>query len=866
MYTIGWIAALEKELTAALAILDETHQQPEDFEQNDKDSNAYSWGQIGEHNIVIASLGSGSYGLVSAATTATCMATSLPHLRFGLMVGIGAGVPSLVEHDIRLGDVVVSLPSDGHSGVIQYDLGKMGENGQFRRVGALSRPPEVLLKALTKLRAEHRLKDSNIPQILSKAIRDHPKLERSKGKDSAFVYQGAENDRLFEATSVHVSGKSSSQTLAGGAKRKKISDTRSCSHCDAEREREREERPTTDPEVHYGTIASGNLVIKDGMFRDQVLERLETDVLCYEMEAAGLMNNFPCLVIRGICDYADTHKNDRWQNYAALAAAAYAKELLGTIDARRVVLADKMQKIITEAQHAAGFWIHYARQADNEMSEGLIKELILDTDSQETYAKLRHHHHDFVSKSMYKSRSQRNFDVPPEGPNTSVYFHFISDGPETLLHHFVSYGVLFAVKIILELSVKDINTWSRAYDNALQDAAFQGYSNIVEELIRGGANVDAGWRYHSSALATAVEKSHEETVDILLRYNADTNIDEDILHRAISRGNIKIINMLLTQGATVSPRAFCLVCENSNTVLFSTLLKYIRSNSVASYCSYAFPRTCESGQYSMVQTLMRNKADIDTKDSNNLTGLYHAASIGHSNIVELLLKTGAQLSQGGDFEKSPLCAAVKNGHIDIMRLLLARDTHAKFFDETFKLALSCSTSCSRTAAVALLLETFKAKHQIDTKRAILTEALYAAISKSEEGYDRIVALLLDNGVDANAGIGSKESILSWTFGLSIRAKDKKAALNVVASLVDHGADPNEVHGIHGTFLETAVRIQEWGVAKILAERGAKKPPHYDLLQLMSSKRYQLQEEQHTTTTRHHVVTDYQTEMETADSV
>jgi nucleoside phosphorylase len=46
------------------------------------------------------------------------------------------------------------------------------------------------------------------------------------------------------------------------------------------------------------------------------------------MEAAGLMNSFPCLVIRGICDYADSHKDDLWQRYAAATAAAYAKELL----------------------------------------------------------------------------------------------------------------------------------------------------------------------------------------------------------------------------------------------------------------------------------------------------------------------------------------------------------------------------------------------------------------------------------------------------------------------------------------------------------------------------------------------------------
>lgn len=55
------------------------------------------------------------------------------------------------------------------------------------------------------------------------------------------------------------------------------------------------------------------------------------DILCFEMEAVGLMNDFKCLVIRGICDYADSHKNKLWQPYAAAVAAAYATELLSVI-------------------------------------------------------------------------------------------------------------------------------------------------------------------------------------------------------------------------------------------------------------------------------------------------------------------------------------------------------------------------------------------------------------------------------------------------------------------------------------------------------------------------------------------------------
>lgn len=64
--------------------------------------------------------------------------------------------------------------------------------------------------------------------------------------------------------------------------------------------------------------------------------RQEFDVLCFEMEAAGLMDSFPCLVICGVCDYADSHKTKRWQEYAAPTTTAYAKEVLSVLPLNKV--------------------------------------------------------------------------------------------------------------------------------------------------------------------------------------------------------------------------------------------------------------------------------------------------------------------------------------------------------------------------------------------------------------------------------------------------------------------------------------------------------------------------------------------------
>lgn len=76
--------------------------------------------------------------------------------------------------------------------------------------------------------------------------------------------------------------------------------------------------------VHRGTIASGELLVKDAALRDQLAK--EYGLLCFEKEAAGALADFPCIVIRGISDYCDSHKNDQWHGYAATAAAAYSRQ------------------------------------------------------------------------------------------------------------------------------------------------------------------------------------------------------------------------------------------------------------------------------------------------------------------------------------------------------------------------------------------------------------------------------------------------------------------------------------------------------------------------------------------------------------
>ncbi|KAI9927565.1 hypothetical protein AWENTII_006393 [Aspergillus wentii] len=156
-YTVAWICALPVEMAAAEAMLDERHT---DLPTTDNDANTYILGRIHVHNVVIACLPYGVYGITSAATLATQIRFTFTAIQFGLMVGIGGGVPGTAE-DVKLGDVVVSKPTREYGGVVQYDFGKVHE-GRWERVGVLNKPPTVLLTAISRLQAAHMLRPSQV--------------------------------------------------------------------------------------------------------------------------------------------------------------------------------------------------------------------------------------------------------------------------------------------------------------------------------------------------------------------------------------------------------------------------------------------------------------------------------------------------------------------------------------------------------------------------------------------------------------------------------------------------------------------------------------------------------------------------------
>jgi hypothetical protein len=159
-----------------------------------------------------------------------------------------------------------------------------------------------LLKAIELLQSDHDFGVGEMKQYINEVAKKSMKLQALKD----YRFLGRDQDQLFKANYPHAGGED-------------------CSTCDAKEIEKRLCRELDDPVVHYGLIASGNAVMRSARRRDEL--RDAWNVSCFEMEAAGLMDNFPCV---------DNHKHKLWQPYSAVVAAAYAKDLLRVIHPKDV--------------------------------------------------------------------------------------------------------------------------------------------------------------------------------------------------------------------------------------------------------------------------------------------------------------------------------------------------------------------------------------------------------------------------------------------------------------------------------------------------------------------------------------------------
>jgi nucleoside phosphorylase len=323
-FELAIICALPLEANAVIATFD--HHWVEEDKKYGKatgDPNAYTTGVIGSHNVVVAHMP--GMGKVSAAGVAVGLRMSFPGIKLAVVVGICGGVPSGPhEREIYLGDVVISQC------LVQYDFGRQYPEG-FEPKGTIqggSGVPTVAIQAvLCKLETDYH--SAKLWQDTGLFLRE------LKGNSVRAQYPGAECDQLFKPSYLHQHrnpkdcsecGKDGSHACAEALAT--TCEKLGCGSDDGLAPRQKplgNERPSG-PSIHIGKMGSGDTVMKSGTHRDEIARR--DGIIAFEMEGAGIYAHFPSLVIKGVCDYADSHKNKQWQDYAAATAAACTKAFL----------------------------------------------------------------------------------------------------------------------------------------------------------------------------------------------------------------------------------------------------------------------------------------------------------------------------------------------------------------------------------------------------------------------------------------------------------------------------------------------------------------------------------------------------------
>ncbi|KAL2830724.1 purine and uridine phosphorylase [Aspergillus pseudoustus] len=299
-FEIAIICALPLGFGAVEALFDETYDISgvAAYRKHPGDANWYRTGRIGRHNVVLTCVP--EMGKRGAADVASSIQVSFPRANLALLVGICGGVPFPSEQsEIILGDVIIS------DKVVEYDFGRQYSDGFRPKYAARdivgNRAIRSFLSGL-KTRQMHEQLHGDLWEY-QQTLQGH--------SDGRWQYPGAPQDQLFQPFYRH---KHYHRHFDLGCMGSLIPRTRLGAD-------------SPKPYVHFGSLASGDTFMKSGEHRDGLTET--GMVIGFEMEGAGVLDSLPCVIIKGVCDYADSHKNKTWQNYAAATAASCTKVFLG---------------------------------------------------------------------------------------------------------------------------------------------------------------------------------------------------------------------------------------------------------------------------------------------------------------------------------------------------------------------------------------------------------------------------------------------------------------------------------------------------------------------------------------------------------
>jgi nucleoside phosphorylase len=341
-FEIAIICALPVERDAVEAFFDEDYE-TDGFSYGKAvgDRNAYMIGKLGNQHVVLAYIP--GMGSVSAAAVAANIPSSFKGIKIGLIVGVCGGVPTTSDGiEILLGDVIIS------TSVVQIDFGRQYPNKFVRK----SSVEDTLGRAGPEIRAfSGKLEGyTTRSRLRQKTGFFSAQISSKQGFDKS-AYPGSDNDKLFPSSYRHKHQSQGSCDVCSSCQNEdhnvcEAALQSSCAElgCDeglqvrrgrlekasisipAGQQTPNEVQEVRMASIHFGRIASSNSVIKSGSHRDRIAA--VEKVIGFKMEAAGVWGYIPTVVIKGVCDYADSHKNKGWQSYAAATATACTKAVL----------------------------------------------------------------------------------------------------------------------------------------------------------------------------------------------------------------------------------------------------------------------------------------------------------------------------------------------------------------------------------------------------------------------------------------------------------------------------------------------------------------------------------------------------------
>ncbi|KAF3236224.1 hypothetical protein TWF192_011501 [Orbilia oligospora] len=392
--------------------------------------------------------------------------------------------------------------------------------------------------------------------------------------------------------------------------------------------------------------------------------------------------------------------------------------------------------------------------------------------------------------------------------------------PASKMYYCALFGLVDTMKHLRNIGASgDLDAPTGNYGTPLQAAITNEHEEAANLLLEWGANPNVK-KQNDNALQAAVRTSASNTVQLLLQYGA--KIDDDLLLQALKSNDLDIFHQLWTQieksGSRIENKEALLyeVVKETGVEVFVKLLlksgtKIIQTEKRDSTLLHqaVIHRRVENAKL-ILKEAKRRVCLTDVLEANiglNQKPLWWAAAFGSIEIVELLVKYGADLFTSNGAFQNAMHAAASNGHSHMILYLASIGLGANGCDSQWCEPLHLAVRASHFEAVKTLIDLGALVNATDNKGWSSLEEAAALV----EDNVKLVKLLLDNGADIESQDGDRISVLNR----AVIVGNKE----VVRELVSRGARTDTRNNMGRNILHECARHGRIEILKWLFEVG-----------------------------------------------